>query len=124
MTTRYIDVDDGKWGIIVVYDFDERDHDSLYAIMRTFGMSRPNIRKSIGILMESNSGMAVSRDDLRMSVVFISPTTSISQFWNSVSHELFHVEQAILDYYDQDYAGEPPAYLSGYLLQKVVETID
>lgn len=67
--------------------------------------------------------MCVSRDDVRMSAIFIGESTSTSQFWSTVNHELFHVEQAILDYYGTEWDGEPAAYLSGYLLQKVVEEI-
>ena len=37
METAYIDVD-GKWGVIICYDFDMFDWDDMRAIMRTFGM--------------------------------------------------------------------------------------
>lgn len=123
MVVRHIDIDKGKWGILFVYDFDLMDWDRLSAIMQTFGLSERNIKKSLRILSTYNSGMCVSRDDVRMSVIFIGKSTSTSQFWSTVSHELFHVEQAILDYYGTEWDGEPAAYLSGYLLQKVVEEI-
>lgn len=124
MVTRYIDVGDGKWGIILVYGFDVYgERDELSAVMRSFGLPPRNVRKSLRVLSEYDTGMAVSRDDVRMSVVFIGEATSDSQFWSTVNHELLHVEQAILDYYGVDWDGEPPAYLAGYLLQRVVEEI-
>lgn len=123
MTTKYIDVDD-KWGIILIYDFDvDYDFDEIYAIMQSFGLNDKNIRKSLDILDTYNSGMCVSKYDLKMSVVFIGKTTSKSEFWDTISHELFHVEQAILEYYGTDWDGEPAAYLAGYLLKRVVEEI-
>lgn len=122
MKTEYIDID-GKWGVIVNYDFDESDAEEMEAIMDSFGMGRRNIRRAMRILMTHNSGMAVSRDDLRMSAVFIGQPTSRGQFWNTISHELRHVSTAIIDYYGEPYDGEPAAYLEGYLLQKVVEGI-
>ena len=123
MKTEYIDVD-GKWGIVIVLDFDtEREWLELDAIMNSFGMRKRNIEKALNVLSTYNSGMAVSRDDIRMSCVFIAHTTSKSQFWNTVSHELNHVATAIIDYYGEPYDSEGTAYLHGYLLQRVVEEI-
>ena len=43
---------------------------------------------------------------------------------NSIAHEMRHVSDAILDYYGDEWEGsETPAYLDGYIFQKVVETI-
>ena len=122
MTTKYIDVD-GYWGIVLCYDFDWEDHEEMAAIMESFGMRKYSIRRSLHILSTFNSGMAVSHHGLRMSVMFVGEATSPIQFWSTVNHELVHVEQAILDYYGEDWEGEPPAYLAGYLLQKTVEQI-
>ena len=123
MITKYIDVDEDKWGIIIIYDFDTLDFDELAAIMDSFGMDDRDIRKSLRVLSEANSGMTISRDDLRMSAVFISPTTSDDEFFSTLSHELAHVKSAIVDYYNTDYRGEPYAYLSGYLMRKAVSEI-
>ena len=122
MRTNYIDVGDDKWGIVFVYDFDtDAEYDELSAIMRSFGLSERNINRSMQILSTFNSGMTISVPDLRMSVIFIGNATSNSQWWSTVSHELLHAEQAILDYYDISWDGEPPAYTIGYLLQRAVE---
>ena len=123
MQTKYIDIDNGKWGIILVYNFDMTDWDKMAAIMESFGMRERNIRRSIRILSTFNSGMTVSKLPLRMSAVFIGDAISNEQWWDTISHELFHVEQSILEYYGEDWEGEPPAYLSGYLLRRVVEEI-
>lgn len=125
MTTKYIGVgDDGEWGLIVCYNLHTHDTDELAAVMDSFGMGKGDIREALGVLMdERNSGMCVSREDLRMSAVFIGRTDTRSQFWNTVSHELTHVGTAIIDYYDVPYSSEAAAYLQGYLLQRVVEEI-
>lgn len=122
MVTKYIDVD-GKWGVLVNYDFDMRDWDDIAAVLYSFGMSQRGINKSIRILSAPNTGMAISNDDLRMTSIYISHTTSNSEFWSTVNHELLHTEQAILDYYGESWDGEPPAYLAGYLLRRVVEEV-
>lgn len=123
MITKYVDVDDGKWGIIITYDYDMRESDRLAAIMDSFGISRPNINKALRILAEPNTGMAISRDDIRMSAIFISSTTEDSEFYSTLAHELAHVKSAIVDYYQEDYRGEPYAYLSGYLMKRAIEEI-
>lgn len=122
MTTNYIDVD-GKWGIVIIRDFDRYDNEDLAAIMKSFGVGERNINKSLQILSTYNSGMAVSNSGLRMSAIFIGKPYSVSEFWSTVNHELYHVEQAILEYYGESWDGEPPAYLAGYLLKRVVEEI-
>ena len=103
MQTKYIDVDEGKWGIVLIYDFDVMDWDEMAAIMESFGMRERNIGRSIRILSTFNSGMTISKPTLRMSALFIGDATSNAQWWDTISHELVHVEQAILEYYGEDY---------------------
>lgn len=67
--------------------------------------------------------MCVSRDDVRMSLIFIGNTSSDEQFWDTVSHELFHAQQAILDYYDVPNDGESAAWTMGYLMRCAVKLL-
>lgn len=122
MKTSYIDVD-GFWGIVLVHHFDERDEQSLAAIMQSFGMRASRINYALDVLSTFNSGLTISNDELKMSAVFIGDATSIGEWWNSIAHELKHVSDAIISYYQEDWQGEPAAYLSGYLFQCVVEQI-
>ena len=124
MVTKYIDVDDGKWGIILLFDFDTiEDEIDLVPIMKSFGMKEKKIRKSLDILSTYNSGMTISNFGLRMSAVFIGQATSCEQFWDTIAHECIHVCQAILEYYQESWTGEIPAYLGGYLFRKIVGKI-
>ena len=125
MKTKYINVPpNNKWGVIVVYDFDTRDDMvELIAIMRSFGMSLYNAKKALGILSNYNTGMAVSQDDLRMSAIFIGKATRPEQFWDSVNHELYHVNNAIIDYYNEPYDEEGAAYLQGWLMRQAVVSL-
>ena len=122
MKTEYIDVD-GYWGIVVLYDYDERDNEELLEIMQSFGMDLRNAYKSLHILSSPNTGMAISNSTLRMSAMFISETTSTSEFLNSIVHETAHIASSIVEYYGKPCAGEDFAYLSGYLFQRIVEEI-
>ena len=122
MINKYIDID-GYWGILLFCDFDMLDWDNMDAVMRSFGMKRKDINRAIRILSIPNTGMTISNDDFKMSAVFIGDTTSNSQFWNTVIHELKHCQDAILKYYGERLDGEPSAYTMGYLIQRVVEEI-
>lgn len=125
MKTSYIDVGDNDWGIIVVYDFDTTiDHDDLSAFMQTFGLNIRNVKRSLRILSTYNSGMAISRDDLRMSIIFIGTATSCGQFWSTVAHEMHHAANAIIDYYGEPYDGESSAYLHGKLMEEAYNTLE
>lgn len=123
MESKYIDIPNKKWGIVVVYDFDILDWDELASIMESFGMNRRNINKSLQILSNFNTGMAVSKQDIQMSAVFISNATSASEFWSTVIHEFIHIADAILEYYGESWSGEPAAYLVGYLVKEFCEKV-
>lgn len=122
METKYIDVD-GRWGVIVCYNYDEEDKQDMWSIMRSFNMTSQSANRAINILSNYNTGMAVSNDDIRMSAIFISKATSPSQFWDTLNHELYHVCTAIIDYYDEPYDQEGAAHLQGFLMRKAVELI-
>lgn len=124
MITNYIDIPDNKWGIVVVYDFDVYEEKvELLAIMRSFGITQYDANRALDILKGYNTGMAISLDDLRMSVIFISHASSTSEFYSTAIHELIHVSNAILDYYGETWDGEPSAYLVGYLTKELVEIV-
>lgn len=121
METKYIDVD-GRWGVIVCYNYDEEDKQDMWSIMRSFNMTSQSANRAINILSNYNTGMAVSNDDIRMSAIFISKATSPSEWWSTCLHELRHAAQAIIEYYDADW-GEDDAYLTGFITKQVVEKI-
>ena len=122
MVTSYIDID-GKWGVLISYDFDMLDWDDISAVLKTFGLNERKIQRAIRVLSTPNSGLTVSNDDICMTAIYIGKSTSRSQFWNSVAHELKHAADAIIDYYGEPLDGESSAYTIGYLMQRVVEEI-
>lgn len=97
--------------------------DNMWAVMRSFGMSRRKADEAIRVLSTFNSGMTVSNDDLRMSAMFISDATSKSQWFNTLAHETAHVANAITSYYNRPCSGEDFAYLSGFIFQRIIEEI-
>lgn len=124
MKQTYLRFPNNEWGVVVCYDFDvEHEYEEMYEQLRSFGMSPYNIRKSLRILSNYNTGMAVSNDILRMSAIYISKATSMSEWWDSAQHELAHVVVAIIDHYDVPYYSEDAAYLTGFLTKQLVELV-
>ena len=124
MIQEYIDVPHKKWGIVIVYEFDvESEYVELMAIMRSFGLEQIKAKKALSILSNYNTGMALSIDDLKMSCIFISNAANSSQWWDSAIHELKHVADAIIAYYDVKWDSEDAAYLTGYLTKELVEMV-
>ena len=124
MTQDYIEVPDNKWGIVVIYDFDtEYEYVELMAIMRSFGMTTNRAKKAINILSNYNTGMALSIKDIKMSSVFISKATDNTQWWDTAIHELKHVADAIVDYYNVQWDSEDAAYLTGFLTKELVKLV-
>lgn len=58
-----------------------------------------------------------------MSAIFISDATSTSEWWDTSLHELYHVSNAIIDYYGVSYESEDAAYLMGYLTKEFIEKV-
>lgn len=123
MKTRYIDVD-GAWGVVLCYDLKRLDEYEMRQAMMAFGLRGARLDKPVDILLfHENTGMCISRDDVRMSLIYIGNATSDEQWWDTVSHELFHAQQAILDYYDVPNHTEDAAWTMGYLMRKTVEIV-
>lgn len=125
MITKYLDVPRKKWGVVVVCDYDgDYDYRDMRAIMMSFGLlDESKIEKSMRILSQPNTGMTISNNELCMSVVFISDVTNESEFWDTSLHELYHVSNAIIDYYGVPYESEDAAYLMGHLTKEFIEQV-
>lgn len=124
MKTEYIDVK-GNWGIVVCYDLMRRDVHEMRALMEAVGLYGEDADKALRMLLyKKNTGMCVTNMDLKMSLVFVSDADSEDQWWDTLAHEVLdHAKVAILDYYRVPLRGEDSAWLTGYLMRKVVQLI-
>ena len=48
---------------------------------------------------------------------------SAEQWWDTLSHELYHAQQAIIEYYNVPPDTEDAAWTMGYLMRKSVELV-
>lgn len=124
MKTKYIDVD-GKWGIVMCYDLQRLDEYEVRQSMMAFGMRGQKIDEAVDVLLYgTNTGFCISRDDIRMSLIFIGRADGSEQWWDTVAHELLdHAKTAICLYYDVPFGSEDAAWLTGYLMRKTVQLI-
>ena len=123
MVTQYFNIGSQDWGMLLCYNYSMADSHELIATMQSFGLTKKKAKEALRVLSRQNTGMTISNMDLRMSVVFVSDAESEEQWWNTVSHELYHVGVAIIDYYNEDYDGESAAYLQGYLMEQVIREL-
>lgn len=124
MKSEYIDVKD-KWGIVVCYDLMRRDVHEMRALMEALGMEREDIDAYLRLLLyHKNKGVCISNMELAMSLVFVGEATSQDQWWDTLAHEVLdHAKVAILDYYNVSLRSEDSAWLTGFLMRKVVQLI-
>ena len=124
MKSEYIDVKD-KWGIVVCYDLMRRDVQEMRALMEAVGMDSEEIDAYLRLLLyHKNKGVCITNMDLKMSLVFIGEAESEDQWWDTLAHEVLdHAKVAILDYYNVSLRSEDSAWLTGFLMRKVVQLI-
>lgn len=121
MKTEYIEIPQDNWGIVIIYDYDDTDWYDLAAVMESFKLQPHKIEEALDVLSKPNTGMTISRFDIRMSVMFISNATSEKEWYNTAFHECKHVADAILDYYGVRYDSEEAAYLTGFMAEQIID---
>lgn len=60
-----------------------------------------------------------SNIEYHKSIILLPPHTSPQDYLDSIVHEAEHVKQAMLDAYQVEDKGEPPAYTIGYLVSRM-----
>ena len=121
MIRQFIDIDD-YWKVIVYYNVDYGLFKYIVTDFKRNNAERKTI-KSIYNSMLSGNAKAVTHSnlDLHTSIVLFNNHTSKSDYINSLVHEAEHIKQAMLEAYNVEDEGEPPAYTIGYLVMRMWE---
>ena len=122
MKKHYIDIV-GKWAFIFAYDIEERDLGEIGDWLEALGASKSDIRRSQRVLSGINTGLTFSSQNLRMSVMCIGEATDDEQWWDTLDHEIDHLQGAILRYYGVEHDTEEAAYLQGYIMRGIVKAL-
>lgn len=122
MKKDYIDID-GYWAFLLCYNISWWDLDDVASVLEAFGYSERGIRKVCRVLMEGNTGFTLSLPSERMSVMFIGNASTPSQWLDTVSHEIDHLQDTILRYYGVSHGTEDAAYLQGEITRLISEKL-
>lgn len=122
MKKHYIDIV-GKWAFIFAYDIDVDDLEEVGDWLEALGADEEEILRASRTILRTNTGFTYSNRRLRMSVMCIGNASDIAQWWDTVNHEVDHLQSAILRYYDVDYGTEDAAWLQGYIMRQIVRAI-
>ena len=113
MKTRYLNIGDNDWGVLLCYDYSAIDQDQIWAILKAFGLSDEKAEIALDTLSYQNTGMTLTSFPDMMTVMFIGRATSDEEWFNTLIHELRHTVDHIDDFYQVSLDSEPSAYLQG-----------
>lgn len=123
MIWQTIDID-GWWIATVVYIPTERDMPTVAGALHRLGCPQEDIERTWRFMTDEwNKGFTWSNPIRKRSVTLIGRAKEWSQFFNTVTHEMKHLVDEITAVYDVENYGEPPAYLQGYLGEKMAPVI-
>lgn len=123
MIWQTIDID-GYWLATVVYVPLEQDMPAVAEAMTRLGCPQEDIGKTWHLMTEEwNRGYTWSNPARRRSITLIGRAWNWEQFFNTVMHETKHLVDEITAAYDVMNYGEPPAYLQGFLGQRMAPAI-
>lgn len=119
MYKHYIDIV-GKWAFVFAYDIGEEDLGEVGDWLEALGAGRREIRRAQRLLTKLNKGFTFSSPGLRMSVVVVGNATEPEQWWDTLVHEIDHLQDTILEYYGVKHGTEDAAYLQGYIMRGII----
>ena len=110
------------WKVVVFYDMDYHFFSNAKQELVNIGASDKAIDE-LYHMMTTGEAKAVTFSSLseHTSVVIFNVHESNDDYLNSIVHEAEHIKQAMLQAYQVEDKGEPPAYTIGYLVMKMYE---
>lgn len=105
----------GRWLVEFYFANDGYDPDVLLDRMYDFGATAPVMREALDLMEEAklNTGFTFSNSVERVAIVAIGPTSSGSEFIDTLVHEVHHLAVAIASSLGIDLESESPAYIAG-----------
>lgn len=122
MYKHYLDIA-GKWAFVFAYNIGEKDLDEISGWIEALGAKPREIKRTKRLLRQLNKGFTFSHSGLRMSVMVIGDATSLEQWWDTLDHEIDHLQDTVLEYYGVDHGTEDAAWLQGYIMRLIVKAL-
>ena len=108
------------WKVVVLYDLDYSLLHYVKPEILSIGFSEEET-DDIFYQLESGNAKAVTCSNLlfNTSIILFNPHPFPQDYLDSIVHEAEHVKQAMLEAYQIEDKGEPPAYTIGYLISRM-----
>lgn len=115
----------GRWVVDFLFANRRYDIDGIVSCLRHAEAPSYIIDKSIDLMEEGqqNTGFTYSNKKAFRAVVCIGPTSSGSEFQDTLVHEIHHLAVAIADGLGVDLEGETPAYLAGDTMREFADVV-
>lgn len=112
------------WKVIIYYDWNGDFSFPVFRELKSIGFPSEDIEDIFYELKSGNAkAVTCSNSYYHTSIVLLSPHTSPQDYLDSIVHEAEHVKQAMLEAYQVEDRGEPPAYTIGYLISQMYPLI-
>ena len=107
------------WGVLVFYNVSQDFFTMIAKELSVIGFPRKAIREIFHELRYNAKAVTCSNIKYHKSIILFNPHSSPQDYLDSIVHEAEHVKQAMLDAYQVEDKGEPPAYTIGYLISRM-----
>ena len=108
------------WKVIVYYDVDFDLFNHITKDLQDSDASQDAIIEAYNMLKYKKAKAATfSNIEKHISIILFNSHGSQEDYLNSIVHEAEHVKQAMLQAYQVEDVGEPPAYTIGYLVSQM-----
>lgn len=121
MIAQDIFLHNADWNVEIYYDARPKDADAIISQLWVTGCPDRHLVKARRLIESGvpNEGLTYSNPHKRKSIMVIGHTGCVFQFFDTLSHEKQHLEQAICKADGLDPYGERIAYLSGDISQAI-----
>ena len=125
MIKQKIIIDKNKWKITILYTPLRGNLGEIVNILSRLNCPIKDINKIKRIITFGikNTGFTYSYIPRKESIIAICTATSKRQYFNTVIHELDHLQNDILEYYNVDKDSEDAAQLIGYVAMKMFKVL-
>ena len=118
MIRQSFDVD-RYWKVIVYYNVDDDFFIPISKELESIGFSINDTKDIFRQFHKNAKAVTCSNEAEHISIVLFNHHDTKEDYINSIVHEAEHVKQAMLQAYQVEDAGEPPAYTIGYLVAQM-----
>lgn len=107
------------WKVLVFYDVSQDFFDMITKELATIDFPEEDIEEVFYEMKYNVKAVTCSNIEYHTSIILFNSHTSPQDYLDSIVHEAEHVKQAMLEAYQVEDKGEPPAYTIGYLISRM-----